>query len=214
MSGGRIANQPEARNAVKLTDMLAGRPSILPAFCEIAAMSLPQAPKPAKLVIGLIMQDRALFEPLAVELSAGYGPVDIVSSWMPFDYTTYYEPEMGTPLYRRLLAYKNLIDQDNLAEIKLTTNRLEQTVLQNGRRRVNIDPGYLLYERFVLASGKNFTHRIYIGSGIYADLTLIYQRGGFEKLPWTYPDYADEPMLAFLTQVRNKYALDLKGTNE
>ena len=177
-------------------------------------MSLPQAPKPAKLVIGLIMQDRSLFEPLAVELSAGYGPVDIVSSWMPFDYTTYYEPEMGTPLYRRLLAYKNLIDQDNLAEIKLTTNRLEQTVLQNGRRRVNIDPGYLLYERFVLASGKNFTHRIYIGSGIYADLTLIYQRGGFEKLPWTYPDYADEPMLAFLTQVRNKYALDLKGTNE
>ena len=214
MSGGRKANQPEAWDAVKLTDMLAGRPPILPAFFEIAAMSLPQAPKPAKLVIGLIMQDRALFEPLAVELSAGYGPVDIVSSWMPFDYTTYYEPEMGTPLYRRLLAYKNLIDQDNLPEIKLTTNRLEQTLLQNGRRRVNIDPGYLLYERFVLASGKNFTHRIYIGSGIYADLTLIYQRGGFEKLPWTYPDYADEPMLAFLTQVRNKYALDLKGTNE
>jgi hypothetical protein len=193
--------------------MLACRPPSLPAFCEIVAMSLPQAPKPAKLVIGLIMQDRGLFEPLAVELSTGYGPVDIVSSWMPFDYTTYYEPEMGTPLYRRLLAYKNLIDQDDLPEIKLTTNRLEQTFSQNGRRRVNIDPGYLLYERFVLASGKNFTHRIYIGNGIYADLTLIYQRGGFEKLPWTYPDYADEPMLAFLTQVRNKYALDLKGTN-
>jgi hypothetical protein len=176
-------------------------------------MSLPQAPKPAKLVIGLIMKDRALFEPLSGELSAGFGSVDLVSSWMPFDYTTYYKPEMGTPLYRRLLTYKKLIQQDELPEIKLTTNRLEQSFAQNGRRRVNIDPGYLLYERFVLASGKNFCHRIYIGSGIYADLTLIYQRGKYEKLPWTYPDYADEPMLAFLTQVRNKYAIDLKRTN-
>lgn len=173
-------------------------------------MSHPRAPQPAKLVIGLIMKDKALFKPLGVELSAGFGSVDMVSSWMPFDYTTYYEPEMGTPLFRRLLTYKTLINQDKLPEIKLTTNRLEQTYVQSGRRRVNIDPGYLLYERFVLASGKNFSHRIYIGSNIYADLTLIYQRGGFEKLPWTYPDYADKPMLEFLTRVRNKYAADLK----
>ena len=173
-------------------------------------MSLPQAPKPAKLVIGLIMKDRELFEPLGVELSAGFGSVDMVSSWMPFDYTSYYETEMGTPLFRRLLTYKKLINQDELPEIKLATNRLEQSVAQSGRRRVNIDPGYLLYERFVLASGKNFSHRIYIGSGIYADLTLIYQRGGFEKLPWTYPDYADQPMLEFLTRIRRKYAVDLK----
>jgi hypothetical protein len=200
---------------VKLQTFSASQPSgiiafQLSSFLEISDMSTPQAPKPAKLVIGLIMKDKALFEPLGVELSAGFGSVDMVSSWMPFDYTSYYEPEMGTPLYRRLLTYKKLINQDELPEIKLTTNRLEQSFSQNGRRRVNIDPGFLLYERFVLASAKNFCHRIYIGSGIYADLTLIYQRGGYEKLPWTYPDYADEPMLAFLTQVRNKYAVDLK----
>ena len=174
-------------------------------------MSIPQAPKPAKLVIGLIMKDRSLFESLGVELSAGFGSVDMVSSWMPFDYTSYYEPEMGKPLFRRLLTYKKLIHQDELPEIKLATNRLEESVAQGGRRRVNIDPGYLLYERFVLASGKNFSHRIYIGRNIYADLTLIYQRGGFEKLPWTYPDYADQPMLEFLTRVRRKYAIDLKA---
>jgi hypothetical protein len=173
-------------------------------------MSIPQAPKPAKLVIGLIMKDRSLFESLGVELSAGFGSVDMVSSWMSFDYTSYYEPEMGKPLFRRLLTYKKLIHQDELPGIKLATNRLEESVAQSGRRRVNIDPGYLLYERFVLASGKNFSHRIYIGSGIYADLTLIYQRGGFEKLPWTYPDYADQPMLEFLTRIRRKYAVDLK----
>jgi len=173
-------------------------------------MSTPRAPMPAKLVIGLFMKDRALFEPLAVDLAAGFGSVDIVSSWMPFDYTSYYEPEMGTPLFRRLLTFKNLIRQDQLPEIKLTTNRLEQSLAQNGLRKVNIDPGYLLYERFVLATGKNFSHRIYIGSRIYADLTLIYQRGRFQKLDWTFPDYADEPMLQFLTRVRRKYAVDVK----
>jgi hypothetical protein len=172
-------------------------------------MSKPQEPKPAKLVIGLFMQDRALFEPLAAELASEFGGLDMVSPWMPFNYTTYYQQEMGTSLFRRLLAFKPLIEQLQLAAVKLTTNRLEDQYTRSGRRRVNIDPGYLLYERFVLASGKNFSHRIYIGHRIYADLTLIYQGGAFEKLPWTYPDYADRPILSFLEQVRDKYAADL-----
>ena len=174
-------------------------------------MSLPQEPKPAKLVIGLLMKDRALFEPLAVELASKYGPADMISSWMAFDYTAYYESELGSPLFRRLLTFATLIDQQELAAIKLTTNRLEQAYVRDFRRRVNIDPGYLLYERFVLASGKNFCHRIYIGHHIYADLTLIYQKGAFQRLPWTYPDYADQPIQSFLERVRKKYAVDLKA---
>jgi hypothetical protein len=174
-------------------------------------MSTPQTPKPAKLIIGLIMKDRTLIDSLAVELGAAYGPIDMVSAWMPFDYTRYYEPEMGAQLVRRMLAFKSLIRQSELPAIKLATNRLEEAYSQNGKRRVNIDPGYLLLERLVLASGKNFSHRIYLGDGIYADLTLIYQHGAFEKLPWTYPDYADQPMLGFLQQVRSKYAVDLKA---
>ena len=75
---------------------------------------------------------------------------------------------------------------------------------------VNLDPGYLLRERFVLATGKNYSHRIYIGQGIYADLTLIYTKGRFIKLPWTYPDYAQQNMLNYLERVRNKYVIDLK----
>ena len=176
-------------------------------------MSLPQQPKPAKLVIGFLMKDRALFEPLAVELSSIYGSPDMISSWMSFDYTAYYESELGSPLYRRLLTFETLIDQLELAVIKLTTNRLEQDYARDHRRRVNIDPGYLLYERFVLASGKNFCHRIYIGHCIYADLTLIYRQGAFRTLPWTYPDYADQPIVSFLERVRKKYAVDLKQTN-
>jgi len=157
------------------------------------------------------MKDKTLIKPLTAALCASFGPLDLVSVWMPFDYTTYYEPEMGAPLVRRMLAFKKLIQQSELPAIKLTTNRLEATYSQRGKRRVNIDPGYLLFERLVLASGKNFSHRIYIGQGIYADLTLIYRRGAFEKLPWTYPDYADQPMQTVLQQVRSKYALDLKA---
>jgi hypothetical protein len=177
-------------------------------------MSAPQEPKPGKLVIGLILKDRPLVASAAAELSSAFGSIDLVSSWMPFEYTPYYTPEMGSPLYRRLLTFKTLIPQEELAGIKITTNRLEEKFSHNGKRRINIDPGYLLHERFVLASGKNFSHRIYIGRGIYADLTLIYQNGEFQRLPWTYPDYADQPILSFLEQVRHKYAVDYRSRIE
>ena len=173
-------------------------------------MSIPQEPKPAKLVIGLLIKDKALIEPLATEFASLFGSPDMISSWMSFDYTAYYESELGSPLYRRLLTFETLIDQQDLADIKLTTNRIEQSYSRHRKRRVNIDPGFLLYERFVLASGKNFPHRIYIGRCIYADLTLIYRNSTFETLPWTYPDYADQPIRRFLERVRNKYAVDLK----
>jgi hypothetical protein len=171
-------------------------------------MSVPQIPRPAKLVIGIFTIELKLIENLVVELASQFGQVDLVSNWMHFNYTSYYEPEMGSPLFRRVFAFKPLISQGDLSACKLATNKIEHHYSQNGRRKVNIDPGYMLRERFVLASGKNFSHRIYVGAGIYADLTLIYQKGRFQKLPWTYPDYSDDDMLKFLERVRNKYILD------
>jgi hypothetical protein len=173
-------------------------------------MSIPKSPKPAKLIIGLFMKENGLLDPLAKELSEQFDVIDLISSWLPFDYTNYYEAEMGAPLFRRLLAFKKLIKQNDLVKIKDITNDLELKYSKNGKRMVNIDPGYMLHERFVLATGKNYTHRIYIGKGIYADLTLIYTKGAFQKLPWTYPDYTDKNMLAYLEHVRNKYIADLK----
>ncbi len=175
-------------------------------------MSVPQTPKPAKLVIGIITTELKIIENLVTELASQFGQIDLVSPWMHFNYTTYYEPEMGSPLLRRVFAFEPLFAQDDLSAFKLATNQIEHHYSQKGRRRVNIDPGYMLHERFVLASGKNFSHRISIGAGIYADLTLIYQKGSFQKLPWTYPDYSDDGMLKFLEQVRNKYILDVKSS--
>jgi hypothetical protein len=173
-------------------------------------MSVPQPPLPAKLVISLLMGDTALARPVMAALEARWGAIDMLSPWWPFDYTRYYEKEMGTGLQRRMVVFKPLVAQRDLVAVKSFTNKLEAEYTQTGRRRINIDPGYLLQERFVLATGKNFSHRIYLDKGIYADLTLVYMRGRYRANPWTFPDYASDVMLDFLAKVRLQYQMDLK----
>jgi hypothetical protein len=174
-------------------------------------MSLPSPPAPAKLVIGFFVRDRHLAAAVIGRLVERFGQLDLISQWISFDYTTYYIQEMGRPLYRRMVAFRDLIEQTALAKIKIATNDIERQSMIDGRRQVNIDPGYLLAERFVLASGKNFSHRIHLDKGIYVDLTLLFERGRFKSLPWTYPDYGDVPVQSFLHKVRRKYLLDLEA---
>lgn len=173
-------------------------------------MSLPQPPKPAKLIVSLFLREKQQLFPVVMDLIEAFGTVDMISGWFPFDYTRYYEPEMGKSLFRRILVFRRLIELEALAEIKHCTNDIEKRYSEDGNRTVNLDPGYMNHARFVLATGKDYAHRIYIGRGIYADLTLIYQQGAFQPLPWTYPGYAAETMRDYLGRVRNKYSFDLK----
>lgn len=170
-------------------------------------MSEPQSPKPACLVVGMFMKDQSFFVSITKQLIDLFGPIDMVSRWFNFDYTSYYEKEMGKPLYRRMVSFRNFIDPVELPNIKLKTNTIEKEFGLENNRQINIDPGYIVPERFVLATGKNFTHRIYLNKGIYADLTLLYQKGKFQDLPWTYPDYAAQNVKSFLTNVRKHYLL-------
>ena len=175
-------------------------------------MSIPKDPDPAKLVVGCIMNDKACIEKLFPLLEEMFGPVDMISRWLGFAFTDYYYKEMGSPLFRKVFAFKNLIAQEELALIKEKTNELETRFMISGKRAVNIDPGYLVSSRFILATGKEYSHRIYIGRKIYADLTLMYsKKEGFKTLDWTYPDYASQSMILFLSKVRDKYLLDLKA---
>ncbi len=173
-------------------------------------MSHLRPPAPAKLVIGTITRDRNLLAPIINRLSEAFGDIDMISPWFSFDDTDYYEPEMGKDLQRRMLSFTHLVDPGRLAYIKISTNAIENDFLENDKRLINIDPGLLTHERFVLATGKNFTHRIYVGLHVYADLTLIYRQGRFHPLPWTYPDYRRKNMQDFLIRVRNKYSADMK----
>jgi hypothetical protein len=174
-------------------------------------MSTPKKPTPAKLVMSVFMKDKSVLASVFSRLEDVGGPVDMISPWLDFDFTDYYYKEMGEPLFRRLIAFKPLVEQDALASIKLDTNSIESDCLEQNNRTINIDPGYLLSSRFILATGKEYSHRIYIGQKIYADLTLMYTKQGFKTLEWTYPDYASPAVLKFLGQVRQKYLADLKA---
>lgn len=174
-------------------------------------MSQPKEPPPAKLLIGLLYSDPERRKQAMESVCNHFGPLDFLSQPEPFTYTTYYEEEMGKGIHRQVASFLNLVPQESLSDIKLITNRIENQVSVDGKRRVNIDPGLLSEERFVLASGKNYTHRIYLGKGIYADLTLIFQNGAYRALPWTYPDYRNPGLLHYLKVIRRKLQFQYKG---
>jgi len=170
-------------------------------------------PLPVKLIVGLIGKDPPLFEEVEKILEEKFGPSDFATLLIPFQFTRYYEEEMGGGLQRRFLSFKRLIDPEKLPSIKVFTNKLEEKFLlpKSKKRRINIDPGYLSLSKLVLASTKDFSHRIYLGKGIYGEVTLIYHRKeGFSPLPWTYPDYRTSLYQKFFFEVRKLYQRDLK----
>lgn len=164
-------------------------------------------PLPALAVLSVLSADWGpLWPDILDELAPVFGECEYVSELLDFSFTTYYDREMGTPLARRFLAFRDLVPQDRLADLKREAIRIETgRTRPDGSRQVNLDPGLLTQERLVLASGKNFPHRIYLGSGIYAELTLVYTRDGWQNLPWTFPDYASPQMHALLAGLRQDY---------
>jgi hypothetical protein len=174
-------------------------------------MSKPTPAEPVKLIFSVFAATIAQLDETIEKLSAYYGPPDFLSDVVPFDYTDYYSPEMGGNLVRRFLSMEALIRPESLPDIKLATNGIENEFTQEGKRRVNIDPGYISKGHLILATGKSYAHRPYLREGIYADLTLFYQNKKFCSLPWTYPDYADEKQLLMLGKIRATYLLQLKA---
>ncbi|MBN1943631.1 MAG: DUF4416 family protein [Phycisphaerae bacterium] len=178
-------------------------------------MAAIQPPQPVKLIFGMICADTALLERMPEILGATYGPADVIGEIQPFDFTHYYDEEMGSPLYRGFVAFEHLIDPQRLAEIKIASNELEDRLageLQRGKetwsapipvppRPINLDPGYIAPSKLILASMKDFSHRVYLRGGVYAEVTLQY-RDGWRALPWTFPDYASGRYDAFFTRAR------------
>lgn len=126
----------------------------------------------------------------AADLAGRFGPVLLAAGPFPFDACTdYYRAEMGPGLQRRFIAFRRPFPPSRLAAAKHFTRRLEEQYAVGGRRRVNLDPGWLDAARVVLATGKDFSHRLYLGRGVYAEVTLLLHRDRVTCLPWTYPDY-------------------------
>ncbi len=175
-------------------------------------MSEPSTPLPAKLIMSIFSASRDVLEETIVILSESFGSIDYISSILVFDQTDYYNREFGSSLIRRVVSFEPLIECEKLPEIKIKTNRIEKEGHdQQNRRGVNIDPGYLVAERLILATGKNYSHRVYLGQGIYADLTLVFSRKSFQSLPWSYPDYCSEPIMGIMNRIRVRYLRQLKN---
>ena len=175
-------------------------------------MSTPNESDKVKLFTSIFSAEKELINRVIEQLITLFGEPDTISPWLLFDRTRYYEREMGWPLNRRFVVFRNLIAPEEIVETKLRTNRIESSYSSDGNRQVNIDPGYISLERLVLATGKNYTHRIYLSQGIYADLTLVFNKGTFKPLEWTYRDYSDPDSIGFFNDEREKYKNQLRGT--
>ncbi len=174
-------------------------------------MGKPREPEPAKLFVSLIAMEKEVSEQGMGDLRSAFGETDTVSETLPFDFTDYYTPEMGKPLFRSFVTFKRLIPIPSLPEIKQATNCLEEKYASaGGNRRINIDPGYVCLGHVILATTKGYTHRPYLRNGIYADLELIYRDKSFQALAWTYPDYRQEKVIRLFNQFRKEYLEDLR----
>ncbi len=177
-------------------------------------MSEATEPAMVKLICGMISARCELFDSAGERLAAAFGPADIVSEIMDFDFTHYYDRQMGSPLYRRFLAFERLVSPDALVDAKHRTNQLEAEFAAESHdgapRPVNLDPGYVEPSKLVLASMKNFSHRIYLARGVYGEVTLMYHKHRWEALPWTFPDYGSPRYHPFLTAARDRLRMQAR----
>jgi len=170
---------------------------------------------PVKLFIGVLACDRKLISAVKTRLERLYGTIDHESPVIPFDFTDYYADEMGDDTDRVFFSFERLIEADQLADIKRQTNELEEEFKalpkpESVKRPVNLDPGYIEHSKVILASTKNFYHRIYLHRGIFAEVTMHFRNNTFQFFPWTYPDYQSKEYQEFFLRIRHIYRSQLK----
>ncbi|MFH1774746.1 MAG: DUF4416 family protein [Methanobacteriota archaeon] len=158
----------------------------------------------AKLFAAIMYSGEEAYKKAIEELVKKFGAIDGESEVFAFDFTDYYAEEMGQKLFKKFLSFREPIKQEELADIKLFTNELEKKFSVEGKRQVNIDPGYVTALNLVLATKKESQHRIYLRDGVFAEATLAFKKNGCIYFDWTYPDYKTKLACEFLLKVRGK----------
>lgn len=166
---------------------------------------------PSRLIMGVLSTDERVHPELFGILEKQFGPIKTRSNAVPFTFTDYYNQEMGGNPQRFFLVFENLYDPSLLAEAKLITNELEERFKKEGGRTINLDPGLLDMINLILATTKNRSHRIPLKEGIYAEVTLVYEKGEFHPLPWTYADYGSEEFRLLFKEYRSEYKASIKA---
>ncbi len=176
-------------------------------------MAEPRPPEPVLLVVAAFSRHPEALAWGRGRLEADFGPVLAASPPFDFHQTRYYEPTMGPGLRKQLLGFRDLVSPDCLPAVKLRTNELERELARTGPhaepRPLNLDPGLLSLGKFQLATTKDQAHRIYLRDGVFAEVTLRFEAGHYEPWPWTYADYRESGVRAFLDELRDLYRLRL-----
>jgi hypothetical protein len=168
-------------------------------------------PLQTKLFLAIMFQPQVNIQDVVDMLQKTFGPVECSYGPIAFTFTKYYEEEMGGRLHKMYVSFAGPIEREALPGIKVFTNGLERDRMANGKRTINLDPGYLAQDKLVLATTKDFYQRLYLGQGIYGEVTLHFQKGRFRYFSWTYPDYSDPPFLIFLTKARTRLVKELRS---
>jgi hypothetical protein len=132
-----------------------------------------------------------LYEEALKHLENELGEAAKISDEVDFsEKTDYYEDEMGKNIKKIYIVFKNPIKREYLSDLKLKTNEIERIFAKDGKRRINLDPGYITKDKLVLASAKDYFHRIAIGGGIFAETTVHFSANDkIRRFSWTYGDY-------------------------
>lgn len=157
-----------------------------------------------KIFFGLIYKDSNGLKNILNKIE-NLGKIDNQSIEIPFDFTDYYEAEMGTQLKRKWVSIEKIIPENDLIKIKHKAIKWEKDLTSEGRRTVNCDPGGICDNRVVLVTTKNFSHRIYLGEGIFGEVTLIFKGNRFQPREWTYPDYQSDIFQKFAKKCKKKF---------
>ncbi len=171
-----------------------------------------ESPQPVKYFIGALFSDRKLLEQAQLLCTTKIGKINVSGEAFPFKDTDYYNSEMGTPIYRLFFSFESLMSPGELAKLKNLCNEIEDQLRQEGSRKVNLDIGYLDFHKMILASAKYNGQKIYLGQGIYADLTLIFEKGTFRSVENTFPDFRSGVYNDIFLGFRNTYKTQLKNT--
>ncbi len=170
---------------------------------ELKALSVPD---PALLFIA-VLGKKDSYNSCRTALINRFGVILREKPPESFSHTTYYQNEMGMDLVKGILVFRDPVPQHRLIQTKMICRELEWNYGESKRgefkRIINLDPGLIMLEKIVLSTSKNFSHRLYLGQGIFGEVTLIYHKTGWEELPWTYPDYKDASIKQMLLSCRN-----------
>jgi hypothetical protein len=172
-----------------------------------------RSPQPVYLVMGVIFAGRERLDELEARMAASFGETEIRSEVFDFDVTDYYRDEMGPGLKRVFYGFKRLIDPGDIVDIKLAAVEIEEGLSREGRRRFNLDPGYMDFNKVILVSAKFLAQKVYLSKGVYADPTIYYDKG-WKVYDWAFPDFRSGRYDAFFTEARRSYKTRIRQLSE